>query len=171
MEIKAVEDDKYDTLTNKNAKFLFYHSNDLCERQNLPIYRARHTIKFEDVLDLIEFQKQNWPYFIEKIETSEKNSYILNELSEKEILKDIINKFRICCHVYNTLYKPVSDKFLELISSLSHSRIKEINKGIHLNGWEIISNIRHYTDGVKLLKSIYFFYYVRFRKHFSLKAL
>ena len=51
-------------LTNKGAKILFYHFNDLRERQNLPIYRVRHTIICENESGLIELQKQNWSYFI-----------------------------------------------------------------------------------------------------------
>ena len=51
-------------LTNKGAKILRCHFNDLRERQNLPIYCVKHTIIYQNASGLIELQKQNRSYFI-----------------------------------------------------------------------------------------------------------
>ena len=67
-------------LTNKNFKFLFYNFND---RQMRPLKRPRHTIISEDEHDLLELQREDWPYFIEKV---------LEKMSEKKNLDLKMNK-------------------------------------------------------------------------------
>ena len=44
MAIKSENDDKYDILTNKNSKFLFYNFNVYLYRRGLPVQYLRHTI-------------------------------------------------------------------------------------------------------------------------------
>ena len=54
-------------LTNKNSKFLFYHFNDCLERQARPTERVRNTIIAKDEYGMLELQRDNLSFFIEKI--------------------------------------------------------------------------------------------------------
>ena len=48
--------------------------------------------------------------------------------NENELIKDVIDKFKICRHFYNTLYNSVADNFFDLVTLLSFSRIENINE-------------------------------------------
>ena len=65
--IKDGEDDKYDMLTNKNSKFLFYHFNYYLREINEPTKAVRHTVvtDYETALEIL--QSTNRQYFIERI--------------------------------------------------------------------------------------------------------
>ena len=65
--IEDGEDEKYDMLTNKNSKFLFYHFNDCLRQINEPTKTVRHSIVADDDTALEILQNKNWQYFIEKI--------------------------------------------------------------------------------------------------------
>ena len=84
MAIKNTNNDKYDMLTNKISKFLFYNFNGYLNRRGEPMQKVKHTIISEDGYGLLELQKQDWSYFIEKLlEISEKEKFELeNEGSE-----------------------------------------------------------------------------------------
>ena len=64
---KGSEDQKYDVLTNKNSKYLFYQFNDYLERLLQPIRPVRHSIITDDDLVLEVIQNEKWQYFIETI--------------------------------------------------------------------------------------------------------
>ena len=65
--INQNEDQKYDTLTNKNSKFLFYHFNDYLAHINEPTKPVRHSEIIDDDFALDIMQNKNWQYFIEKL--------------------------------------------------------------------------------------------------------
>ena len=87
MGIKAKDDDKFDTLTNKRSKFLVYYFNNWLNKQNWLVQLVRHSIIVEDEVGLAEFQHQNWSYFTEKIiGISENLADIEIDESENEIV-------------------------------------------------------------------------------------
>lgn len=57
--IKNINDDKYDMLTHKNAKFLFYQFNKYLTQINEPVKYIKHTE--------IACKKTNWPFYIERL--------------------------------------------------------------------------------------------------------
>ena len=65
--INQNEDQKYDILTNKNSKFLFYHFNDYLAHINEPTKPLRHSEIIDDDFALDIMQNKNWQYFIEKL--------------------------------------------------------------------------------------------------------
>ena len=65
--INQNEDQKYDILTNKNSKFLFYHFNDYLAHINEPTKPVRHSEIIDDDFALDIMQNKNWQYFIEKL--------------------------------------------------------------------------------------------------------
>lgn len=127
-------------LKNKNSKLLFYHFKNLLNQQLLWIQLLRRTIIAEDKKGLVELQKQKWPYFIDML------------------LIDAIYNFKICRYCYNVLYSSVAYNFFDRVSSLSFSRIDDINEDIGLNGWGLKTDIQEYTSSVELLQPVDLFY-------------
>ena len=64
------KDQKYNALTNKNSKYLFYRFNDYLERKLEPIKPVCHSIITDDDIALKVIQNKNWQYFIETILTA-----------------------------------------------------------------------------------------------------
>ena len=52
--IKAQDEDKYDMLTNKNSKCLFYRFNDFLQMRNQDMRLIRHSIIVQDQEALVE---------------------------------------------------------------------------------------------------------------------
>ena len=52
--IKAQDEDKYDMLTNKNSKFLFYRFNDFLQMRNQDMRLIRYSIIVQDQEALVE---------------------------------------------------------------------------------------------------------------------
>ena len=50
--IKDGEDEKYDMLTNKNSKFLFYHFSDYLKQINEPTKPVCHSVVLNDEIAL-----------------------------------------------------------------------------------------------------------------------
>ena len=65
--IKDVNDDKYDMLTHKTSKFLFYQFNNYLPQINKPVKYIKHTEIADDDFALGVLQEKNWPYFIERL--------------------------------------------------------------------------------------------------------
>ena len=84
---KGNKDQKYDVLTNKTSKYLFYWFNDYVEGLLQPIKPVHHSIITDDDLTLVVIQSENWQYFIETILTASKtnNGGINNTINLKNI--------------------------------------------------------------------------------------
>lgn len=74
------------------------------------------------------------------------------------LLIDAIYNFKICRYCYNVLYCSVAYNFFDRVSSLSFSRIDDINEDIGLNGWGLKTDIQEYTSSVELLQPVDLFY-------------
>ena len=64
---KAKEDDKYDVLTNKNSKYLFYKFNDSLATIGELAKAVRHSKITQDDVAIEAIQNQNWQYFVETL--------------------------------------------------------------------------------------------------------
>ena len=96
-----LEDQKYNALTNKNSKYLFYWFNDYLEHIFEPIKPVRHSVIItDDDLALEVIQNENWHYSIETILTACKtnNGGINNTVDLKNInlIKNSIENITIC---------------------------------------------------------------------------
>ena len=65
--IKDGKDKKYDMLTNKDSKFLFYYFNDYLRQISEPTKPVRHSAVADDYTALEILQSKNLQYFIERI--------------------------------------------------------------------------------------------------------
>ena len=119
---KGSEDQKYDVLTNKNSKYLFYQFNDYLERLLQPIKPVRHSIITDDDLGLEIIENENWQYFIEAILTACKtnNGGINNTVNLKNInlIKNPIENITICKQTYLSFDNQISQYLTNTIRNL-----------------------------------------------------
>ena len=136
--INQNEDQKYDILTNKNSKFLFYHFNDYLAHINEPTKPVRHSETIDDDFALDIIQNKNWQYFIEKlleICQSNNSGTLANNLNVKEI-KIIQNSienitiFKQCCFNF---YKQTSQNLGNTITNLPPDELDEIDRDLQRN--------------------------------------
>ena len=65
--IKDLNDNKFDILTNKNSKFLFYNFHSYLNLQNETRQLIRHSQISDDTYTLNASQNKYWPCFIDRI--------------------------------------------------------------------------------------------------------
>ena len=106
------KDQKYNVLTNKNSKYLFYRFNDYLERIFEPIKPVRHNIITDDDLTLEVIQNENWQYFIETILTACKTNNGGINLKNIFLIKNSIENITICKPTYLDFYNQIS-QYLE----------------------------------------------------------
>ena len=112
MGIKAEEEAKFDMLTNKYSKFLIYHFNDLFDKLSLRTQHVRDREAVWDESSLIKLQHLNWTYLIEKFIAAGENitGIDFNE-TENEVLKDLVENYKIWRHFHKALCNSVADNF------------------------------------------------------------
>ena len=118
--IKDGEDEKYDMLTNKNSKFLFYHFNDCLKQINELTKPVHHNVVLNDKTALEILQNKNWQYFIERIvEVCQwNNGGELNQLvniKEVKIIENSVENFTICKSLYTNFYNQIASNLVEAI--------------------------------------------------------
>ena len=62
---KTKQDDRYDILTNKNSKYLFYKSNDSLATVRELVKAVLYSKITQDDVAIEAIQNQNWQYFVE----------------------------------------------------------------------------------------------------------
>ena len=83
--IDAETDDRFDTLKNKNVKYLFLKYNKFPLSNGLPTVSIRRSVISEDRVTLEEIQNKNWQYLIESlIEKVERGDYNFGVRPKKE---------------------------------------------------------------------------------------
>ena len=109
---KGNEDQKYDVLTNKNSKYLFYRFNDYLKRIFEPIKPVCHSVITDDDLGLEVIQNENRQYFIETISTAfEINNGGINnifDLKNINLIKNSIENITTCKQTYLNFYNQIS---------------------------------------------------------------
>ena len=128
-----------------------------------PVKRVRHSIKSEDEHGLLELQRENRLYFIEKVlEMSEKTIFELenedDEIDnlENELLLDVISNLQICKHFYKTLYNSTAGNLRKMILSSPFSYMQSVDKDIQLNDWSFLN----FSENVsrEIMKTFDYFY-------------
>ena len=109
---KGNEDKKYDVLTNKNSKYLFYLFNDYLECIFEPIKPVRHNIITDDDLALEVIQNENWQYFIETILAACKTNNGGINFKNINLIKNSIENITICKPTYLDFHNQIS-QYLE----------------------------------------------------------
>ena len=93
---KAKQDDRYDVLTNKNSKYLFYKSNDSLATIGELVKAVPYSKITQDDVAIEAIQNQNWQYFVETL------SYGCSEGENLIRLMKIIKKVRSLLTLFKT---------------------------------------------------------------------
>ena len=136
--IKDGEDEKYDMLTNKNSKFLFYHFYDYLKQINEPMKPVRHSVVLNDETALEILQNENWQYFIKRILEvfQSNNGGVLNQLvnvKEVKIIENFVENLVICKQLYTNFYNQIASNLAEAIRNLLPNELGEIDRDLELN--------------------------------------
>ena len=118
--IKDVDDEKYDMLTNKRFRFLFYHFNDYLKQINELTKPVRHSVVLNDETALEILQSKNWQYFIERIlkVCQSNNGGGLNQLvnaKEVKIIENSVENLTICKQLNTNFYNQIASRLAEAI--------------------------------------------------------
>lgn len=98
-----------------------------------------------------------------KIEISQELTHLKFNENENNLMKHVTDNIKICRYFYNILYNLVPEKFFDLLSLLSFTKIKDINENFWFSGWGLKSSLREYAGSTKLLRSNNFFSYINRR--------
>ena len=136
----SIEDqEKFDLLSFKNSKYLFYRFNNFIKSYGNPRYKLLHTKKLLDTVNVDKIKKKNKQFLIEKLIhcVEFEDLYATNLEGKPEILQTMEGNYRILRRVYQQLHIDISELFLEFINSRSSQEIKNMDDDINGNGWGI----------------------------------
>ena len=130
----SIEDqEKFDLLSFKNSKYLFYWFNDFIKSYGNPRYKLLHTKKLLDTVSVEKkIEKKNKLFWTEKLihGVEFEDLYATNPERKPEILQTMEGNYRILRRVYKQLHIDISEIFLEFINSLSSQEIKNMDDDI-----------------------------------------
>lgn len=69
-----------------------------------------------------------------KIEISQELTHLKFNENENNLMKHVTDNIKICRYFYNILYNLVPEKFFDLLSLLSFTKIKDINENFWFSG-------------------------------------
>ena len=130
--IKDGNDEKYDMLTNRNSKFLFYHFNDFLRQINEPTKLVRHSVVLNEKTALEILQNKGWQNFIERIlEVRQSNNggefTKLVNAKEVQIFENSVENLTICKNLYTEFYNQVSENLAEVLRNLPANELEDID--------------------------------------------
>ena len=156
----SIEDqEKFDLLSFKNSKYLFYRFNNFIKSYGNPRYKLLHTKKLLDTVNVDKIEKKNKQFLIEKLIhcVEFEDLYATNLEGKPEILQTMEGNYRILRRVYQQLHIDISELFLEFINSRSSQEIKNMDDDINGNGWGI-KKWNEIKDSYELMKIFQDFY-------------
>ena len=124
--IYADTDTCFDTLTNKNIKYLFYRYNDFLLSRGLSPAEIRHSKLSADGIVMEELQNRNWQYLIEsliyKVE-KDRDYYKIKTKKDSEMIASMEKNDRILKRVYDRTFATIAENFQLYLNSLSEEEI------------------------------------------------
>ena len=130
----AKQDDKYDVLTNKNSKYLFYKFNDSLATIGELVKAVGHSKITQDDVVIEAIQNQNWQYFAETLlyGCSEGENLISFDENYKKskVITNALQNITIRKQTYDRFYEQISSNFQMTISNLPSDEKQEINRNL-----------------------------------------
>ena len=150
--------EKFDLLAFKNAKYLFYRFNDSVKMYGNPRYKLLHTRKILDTVGLQKVDEKNNQFLIEKIilGVEFENSY--QKEKKPEILQTIEGNYKVAGRVYQYLYFDIADLFFEYVKPMDSYEIQDIEEDMKANGWGAVEKISEINDPMRMLNLFQDFY-------------
>ena len=100
------DQEKFDLLSFKNSKYLFYRFNDFVKIYGNPRYKLLHTRKMLDSVALKKLEDKNKQFLVEKINhgVQFENFYQANPEQKPELIKTIESNYKVARRVYQHIY-------------------------------------------------------------------
>ena len=161
-DITGEENTKYDYLTNRNAKYLFYRFNDmLLNNGTFELIKIRHSEKVKDDIAIAEIEKNDWQYFIISLIDNLRN--IENEVDEVNEDKRLVTQsykrnFLITQELYNEFYTNAANIFTSMLRNLPVESKEKIQNDLQNNGFERLNFDSNLESSSYLDKFIQFYY-------------
>ena len=110
------DQEKFDLLTFKNSKYLFYRLNDFVKVYGNPRHRLLHTRKMKDSVALKKIEDNNKQFLVEKI-IHDVGFGNKNQI-KSEIVETLESNYKLNRRVYQQLYNDIVELFHEYIQSI-----------------------------------------------------
>ena len=160
--IKDRNDEKYDMLTSRNSKFLFYHFNDYLRQISEPAKPVRHNVVLNDKTALEILQNKDWQYFIERIldvcqsNNGGKFTKLVNA-KEVQIIERSVKNWTICKSLYTKFHTQVSENLAEALRNLLTNELDEIDRDLEHNYFLI--DFDNLTNQEEIMNAYSYFYH------------
>ena len=150
--------EKFDLLAFKNAKYLFYRFNDFVKMYGNPRYKLLHTRKMLDTVVMQKVEEKNNQFLIEKIILGVVFENAYQQEKKPEILETIEGNYKVARRVYQYPYFDIADLFLEYVKSMDSYEIQDIEEDMKANGWGAVEKISEINDPMRMLNLFQDFY-------------
>ena len=152
--------EKFDLLTHKNSKYLFYRFNNYIKMYGGKRKIIKHALKVKDSIGLRKTKEKNRQFLVEKIIHSvEFEDPFENSIEKKsEITETVESNYQIITQVYQHLHADIADIFFEYIHSLDPDEIQQLDDDIKSNGWGV-TNLLEIDNSLELLLTFQLFYH------------
>ena len=147
------DQEKFDLLSFKNSKYLFYRFNDFVKIYGNPRYKLLHTRKMLDSTALKKLEDRNKQFLVEKIiqGVEFENIYQSHPEQNPEMIQTLESNYKVARRVYQHLYFDIAELFHEYIRSIDLYEQQDIEEDMTINGWGTVENIRSIKDSTRLL--------------------
>ena len=152
------DQEKFDLLAFKNAKYLFYRFNDFVKMYGNPRYKLLHTRKMLDTVVMQKVEEKNNQFLIEKIILGVEFENAYQQEKKPEILETIEGNYKVARRVYQYPYFDIADLFLEYVKSMDSYEIQDIEEDMKANGWGAVKKISEINDSIRMLNLFQDFY-------------
>ena len=147
------DQEKFDLLSFKNSRYLFYRFNDFLKIYGNPRYKLLHTRKMLDSTALKKLEDRNKQFLVEKIIQGVEFENIYQSYPEQnpEMIQTLESNYKVARRVYQHLYFDIAELFHEYIRSIDLYEQQDIEEDMTINGWGTVENIRSIKDSTRLL--------------------
>ena len=154
------DQEKFDLLSFKNSKYLFYRFNDFVKIYGNPRYKLLHTRKMKDSVALKKIDDKNKQFLVEKLiqGVEFENMYETHPEKNPEIMETLESNYKVARRVYQQLYYDIAELFYEYIQSIDLYEQQDIEEDLKINGWGAVENIRTIKDSMRLMNIFQDFY-------------
>ena len=130
------DQEKFDLLSFKNSKYLFYRFNDFVKIYGNPRYKLLHTRKMLDSVALKNLEDKNKQFLVEKInhQVQFENFYQANPEQKPEMIKTIESNYKVARRVYQHPYFDIAELFYKYIQSIDSYEQQNIEEDMKING-------------------------------------
>ena len=152
--------EKFDLLTHKNSKYLFYRFNNYIKMYGGKRKIIKHALKVKDSIGLRKTKERNRQFLVEKIIHSvEFEDPFENSIEKKsEITETVESNYQIITQVYQHLHADIADIFFEYIHSLDPDEIQQLDDDIKSNRWGV-TDLLEIDNSLELLLTFQLFYH------------